>query len=162
MDTVILYFIIAAIVSTASAQPQGSCSTCNCQLNNVESLNRVIQQAISSGKPATTIRLTSYQSWYKNIFLFTNCKQLVLLEWLIQGGERRPAQIILTLSWFTLVEPVVPTTLLEEDHQIEFAYLTILTTLLRQLTFPLRQPPNIKTLFRVSNMKWTIVFQEIR
>ena len=66
------------------------------------------------------------------------------------------------LSWFTLVEPVVPTTLLEEDHQIEFAYLTILTTLLRQLTFPLRQPPSIKTPFRVSNMKWTTVFQEIR
>ena len=66
---VILYFVIAAIVSTASAQ--GTCQACNCQLNNVESLSRLIQSTIASGKLAITIRLKSYQFTKVLFFLQT-------------------------------------------------------------------------------------------
>ena len=60
MDSAILYSIYAAIiaaVSTVSAQPEGTCickacNRCNnCQLNNVEVLDRLIESKIASGKP---------------------------------------------------------------------------------------------------------------
>ena len=59
MDSAILYSVYAAViaaVSTVSAQPEGTCKACNrcnCRLNNVEILDRLIESKIASGKPAT-------------------------------------------------------------------------------------------------------------
>ena len=47
-----VYAIVAAVFSaTISAQESGSCQACNCQLNNVEALNELIQTNIRCGKP---------------------------------------------------------------------------------------------------------------
>lgn len=46
-----VYAIVAAVFSaTISAQESESCQACNCQLNNVEALNELIQTNIRSGK----------------------------------------------------------------------------------------------------------------
>ena len=56
MALVILYSVCAiiAITSTVSGEEGGTCKACNCQLNNVEVLNRLIESKITSGKLATT------------------------------------------------------------------------------------------------------------
>ena len=53
MGAIVLYLvcIIIAVVSTVCAQPEGTCQACNCQLNNAEALNQLIQSNIRSGKP---------------------------------------------------------------------------------------------------------------
>ena len=51
MASVIVYAAIAVISTTVSAQEGGSCQACNCQLNNVEALNELIQSNIRAGKP---------------------------------------------------------------------------------------------------------------
>ena len=52
MASSILYSVCAiiAIVSTVSGQEGGTCQACNCQLNNVEVLNRLIESHMRSGK----------------------------------------------------------------------------------------------------------------
>ena len=59
MASIILYsvYIIAVIVTDVSGQEGGTCQACNCQLNNVETLNRLIQTNIRSGKLAIIIKL---------------------------------------------------------------------------------------------------------
>ena len=56
MASVLLYSVcvIIAVVSTVSGQEGGTCQACNCQLNNGEVLNRLIESKIAAGKLATT------------------------------------------------------------------------------------------------------------
>ena len=49
-----LLYAVIAIVSTVSGQEEGTCRACNCQLNNVEVINQLIESKIASGKLATT------------------------------------------------------------------------------------------------------------
>ena len=55
MASSILYSVCAiiALVSTVSGQEGGTCQACNCQLNNVEVLNRLIESHMRSGKLRT-------------------------------------------------------------------------------------------------------------
>ena len=49
-------FIIVAIVSTVTRTVSGgTCEACNCQFNNVELLDQLIESKVASGKLATTI-----------------------------------------------------------------------------------------------------------
>ena len=53
MASVILYSVyavMAIIVSAVSGGEGGNCQACNCQLNNVEVLNQLIESKIASGK----------------------------------------------------------------------------------------------------------------
>ena len=64
MDSTVLYLVytitVTVIFSTVSkAQPEGTCKACNCQLNNVEVLDRLIESKIASGKLAK-LKLLSY------------------------------------------------------------------------------------------------------
>ena len=54
MASNILYSVCAiiAITSAVSGQEGGTCRACNCQFNNVEGLNRMIESQIASGKLA--------------------------------------------------------------------------------------------------------------
>ena len=56
MAAVLLYSVCAIIaaVSTISSQEGDTCQACNCQLNNGEVLNRLIESKIAAGKLATT------------------------------------------------------------------------------------------------------------
>ncbi len=56
MASIILYSVCAiiAITSTVSGEEGGTCTACNCQLNNGEILNQLIESKIASGKQATT------------------------------------------------------------------------------------------------------------
>ena len=56
MASVILYSVCAiiAITSTVSGEEGGTCTACNCQFNNVEVLDQLIESKIASGKLATT------------------------------------------------------------------------------------------------------------
>jgi hypothetical protein len=55
MASVILYSVCAiiAITSTVSGEEGGTCTACNCQLNNGEILNQLIESKIASGKQPT-------------------------------------------------------------------------------------------------------------
>ena len=66
----------------------------------------------------------------------------------------------LKLNWSILEELEEPTSMLEEDQQKKFAYLTIQTTFLGQSTSLLYQITNTKVWFRAPNLKLT--FLEIR
>ena len=57
MASVILYsvYAIIAITSTVSGQEGGTCRACNCQLNNIEVLNQLIESKIASGKLVTLL-----------------------------------------------------------------------------------------------------------
>ena len=52
MNSVILYFVYAiiAVVSTVSAQPEGTCQACNCKFNNVQTLKHLIKEEVVNGK----------------------------------------------------------------------------------------------------------------
>ena len=52
MTSVILYSVYA-ITSTVSGEEGGTCKACNCQFNNVEVFNQLIESKIASGKLAT-------------------------------------------------------------------------------------------------------------
>ena len=54
MVSVILYSVCAiiAITSAVSGEEGGTCRACNCQFNNAEVLNRLIESKIASGKLA--------------------------------------------------------------------------------------------------------------
>ena len=88
-------------------------------------------------------------------------KQLVFLELLTPGGGGPPAQTTLTLNWSTLEELGEPTTMLKEDQQKEFVYLTIQTISQTQLTSLLQCIKLLKVWFRELNMKLTMVSLEI-
>ena len=57
MDSAILYSVYAVTVIFSTAQAEGTCQTCNCQFNNVQLLNQLIESKIASGKQAKTVRL---------------------------------------------------------------------------------------------------------
>ena len=59
MDSAILYAIIALF--TVSVQGEGTCKVCNCQLNNVQVLDQLIESKIASGKLAMYVPLYSYK-----------------------------------------------------------------------------------------------------
>ena len=54
MASVIFYTIVAVISTVSAAQEGGTCHACNCQFNNAELLNRLIESKIASSKQATT------------------------------------------------------------------------------------------------------------
>ena len=66
MALVILYSVCAiiAITSTVSGEEGGTCTACNCQFNNVEVLDQLIESKIASGKLATT---TVKPSWCQRV-----------------------------------------------------------------------------------------------
>ena len=57
MASIIIYSVCAiiAITSAVSGQEGGTCKACNCQVNNVEVLNQLIESKIASGKLVTII-----------------------------------------------------------------------------------------------------------
>ena len=52
MASVIPYLVYAiiAITTTVSAQDGDTCGACNCQVNNIQVLNQLIESKIASGK----------------------------------------------------------------------------------------------------------------
>ena len=59
MASVIFYsvYAVVAIVSAVSGGEGGTCQACNCQFNNGEVLNQLIESKIASGKLATNVEL---------------------------------------------------------------------------------------------------------
>ena len=66
MASVILYSVCAiiAITSTVSGEEGGTCTACNCQFNNIEVLDQLIESRIASGKLATA---TIKPSWRQRV-----------------------------------------------------------------------------------------------
>ena len=56
MASVIFYAIIAVTSTVSVAQEGGTCHACNCQFNNAELLNQLIESKIASGELATTFK----------------------------------------------------------------------------------------------------------
>ena len=56
MAVIILYSVCAiiAITSAVSGEKRGNCKACNCQFDNIEVLDQLIESRIASGKLATT------------------------------------------------------------------------------------------------------------
>ena len=76
MASIIIYSVCAiiAITSTVSGQEGGTCTACNCQLNNVEVLNQLIESKIASGKLATIIiKLPWYQDYKHRVYVEVGC-----------------------------------------------------------------------------------------
>ena len=72
MASVILYSVCAiiAITSAVSGEEGGTCRACNCQFNNVEVLNQLIESKIASGKLATiAIKLQWYQGCKCGVYM---------------------------------------------------------------------------------------------
>ena len=66
MASVILYSVCAiiAIISTISGQEGGTCTACNCQFDNLEVFNQLIESKIASGKA-----LYSHEIYSQYIFV---------------------------------------------------------------------------------------------
>ena len=79
MASVIIYSVCAiiAITSTVSGEEGGTCRACNCQFNNVEVLDQLIESKIASGKLAIiTIKLQWYQDC--RMYMHVQCISRVL------------------------------------------------------------------------------------
>ena len=62
-----LVHAVMAIVSTVSGVVKGdTCKACNCQFDNVEALNQLIELKIASGKLQTTMECISIKSVIAN------------------------------------------------------------------------------------------------
>ena len=85
MDVTTFYVVLAiiSVSSTASAQG-GTCNACNCQFNNLEVLNQLIESKITTG--------VTYTRWGKSSCPTSTGAQLVYVgrtggtTWNIQGG----------------------------------------------------------------------------
>ena len=64
-----VYTIVAVVSTVSAAQEGGTCHACNCQFNNAELLNRLIESKIASGKLATTVKLQKNQECIRIVYM---------------------------------------------------------------------------------------------
>ena len=100
MASVTLYSVCAiiAITSAVCGAEGGTCKACNCQLNNIEVLNQLIESKIASGKLATIYtKLPWYQDCKHRVYVGRMYMHIIVCACYITPIDNLASEVIILL-----------------------------------------------------------------